>query len=436
MEVVRGKKLTTASIFCRRFMNNFKNPSDDAIHLNELMVLLQGIGPENAELQQMISKAKMAYVDSKHQRAISQIHSEDKYRNGRWKTYIYENNKRRTVEYKTKEEVYEFLFQFYKEQDEKEKTYEEVFEMLVSHKENVLGRAEQTVSEDRRYFGFISKKLREKVISEISEEDICSWLIDSYLPKHPKPEALKKIIQIQKQVFKFACKKHICVMNPIEYLEYGDYMHFCNLKGKTNEEHSFSDEEIAKLKAYALKHLKNPHAVMILVAIETGLRVGELAALKKTDVADGYIHVHRQQLREYTDKHQGFIDVNYTKNEKKRPKGGRYIPITKECEKALKYAKELPGESEALFHDADGKPVQKDSYSQYLRRRCRELDICVTNNHAFRVAFNSRLYEANINDMDRALILGHSAQTNTRHYSFSDRRRLDSVKNALCKLEE
>lgn len=416
-------------------MNNFKNQLYDAIQFHELMVLLQGIGPENVELQQMISKVKMAYVSSKHERSISQIHSKDKYRDGRWKTYIYENGKRKSVEYKTREEVYEFLFQFYKKQEEKGKTYEEVFNMLVSHKENELGRTGQTVSEDKRYFAFLDEKLRNKLIVEVSEEDIRSWLINSYLPRKPKPESLKKMLQIQKQVFKYACKNKICFTNSAEYIDYGDYLHFCDLEQKNDEEHLFSDVEITKLRNYAMQHRKNPHAVMILVSIETGLRVGELAALKKSDVLGDYIHVHRQQLREYTDKHQEFVDVNYTKNEKRRPKGGRYIPITSECAKALEYAKELPGESEALFHDVDGKPVQKDSYAQYLRRTCRKLGISTTNNHAFRVAFNSRLYEANVDDMDRALVLGHSAQTNTRHYSFSDRRRLDSVKNALCKVE-
>jgi hypothetical protein len=32
---------------------------------------------------------------------------------------------------------------------------------------------------------------------------------------------------------------------------------------------------------------------------------------------------------------------------------------------------------------------------------------------------------------ERCLVLGHSMQTNERHYSFSDRRRAEDVKNKL-----
>ena len=68
---------------------------------------------------------------------------------------------------------------------------------------------------------------------------------------------------------------------------------------------------------------------------------------------------------------------------------------------------------------------------QYLRRVCHSLGIEITHNHAFRVAFNARLIADNIDGNDRSLILGHSMQTNERHYSFSDQRRLDRIKQKM-----
>lgn len=157
-----------------------------------------------------------------------------------------------------------------------------------------------------------------------------------------------------------------------------DYVKFCNLTTRTNEERSFSDEEIEKLRTYGLKDHLNPHAAVMLVAIETGMRAGELPALRKDDIRDGYIFVHRQHIREpKTDKigKISFKEVNYTKNERANPRGGRKIPITKECQIALDIAFALPGESEYLFHHPDGSPVLKDSYEYYLRRRCGSLGI-------------------------------------------------------------
>ena len=56
-------------------------------------------------------------------------------------------------------------------------------------------------------------------------------------------------------------------------------------------------------------------------------------------------------------------------------------------------------------------------------------------NHAFRVAFNRRLHEMGLSPSDRALILGHSVETNERHYSFTDSRRLETIRQRMLSQE-
>ena len=176
---------------------------------------------------------------------------------------------------------------------------------------------------------------------------------------------------------------------------------------------------------------------MMLVSMETGMRLGELAALRYDDIDENYIHVHRQQVilfdrNEKTKRH--WEDVEYTKNERTNPQGGRLVPITEGCREALILAMDLPGESDHVFHHPDGKMVLKDSYLYYLRRRCKDLGIPISNNHAFRVAYNSRLIQAGVDGNGRCGVLGHSMQTNERHYSFSDKRKAETVKNKLNRL--
>ena len=59
------------------------------------------------------------------------------------------------------------------------------------------------------------------------------------------------------------------------------------------------------------------------------------------------------------------------------------------------------------------------------------MGINTSNNHAFRVALNGRLVDANLDARDRSLVLGHSIQTNEKHYSFSDRRKAERIKDIL-----
>ena len=400
---------------------------------NELMLLLQSNPDFACTVNDMIPRAKKAYVDGKHTQKISRVNSSSKTHDGKFGTHVYINGKRKWVEKATEDELYDFLFKHYQELDEQLRTFEEVFEMFVEDK-RAHAISEHTIIEYRRYFGYLDAKIRRKRIFEITEDELRTWLVKKFLQRKPKKEALRKMLQIIGMVFKFGIKKRICFENPINYIQADEYYKLCDLTGRTNEERSFSPEEIEKIRAYALENKTNPHAAMILLSIETGMRAGELAALLKSDIQGDVLHIHRQQTKIPATKNTGkqyFTDLEYTKNERQNPKGGRLLPISDGCRKALDIALELPGESEYVFHRPDGTPVQKDCFGKYLRRACQKLGISTTHNHAFRVAFNARLIEAGVDGNERCLVLGHSMQTNERHYSFSDRRRVEDVRNKL-----
>ena len=97
------------------------------------------------------------------------------------------------------------------------------------------------------------------------------------------------MLQQVKAVFAFGMRKGYCYSNPALNILAEDYYKFCDLSMRSNEQRSFSDEEIMKLREYCLNDRNNPHAAMMLVAMETGMRLGELAALKKSDVDSEYI---------------------------------------------------------------------------------------------------------------------------------------------------
>ncbi len=404
---------------------------------SELMLLLQSNPGFACAVSEMLPKAKKIYVDSKHDLAIYRLNTKSKYHNGHYATRVYVNGKRKVVEKSTEEELYDYLFDFYRSQDDRLKSFDEVFEMAVEDK-RAHAISELTIKDYRRYIGYLDPKIREKKLYEISEDELRSWLVNDYLKRKPKKEALKKMLQAIGMVFKFGIRKKLCISNPIDYIKADEYYKLCDLTSKANEEKSFSEEDLAKLKEYALSDLSNPHSVMMLVAMETGMRAGELAALKKCDIEGDILHIHRQQTKvpkTQDSNQQVFVDVEYTKNERQNPKGGRPLPITEECRKALDLALALPGESEYLFHHPNGQPVQKDSYGRHLSRVCKRLEIPITHNHAFRVAFNAKLIAAGVDGNERSLILGHSMQTNERNYSFSDKRRIEDVRNKLNSIQ-
>lgn len=113
------------------------------------------------------------------------------------------------------------------------------------------------------------------------------------------------------------------------------------------------------------------------------------------------------------------------------------IAMQEEARAVIEVAKAIHGDSPYLFHEKNcSKMIPTDGYAQNLRKRCRRLGCVPSNNHAFRMAFNSRLIELGFSASDRALILGHEVQTNETHYSLTDKRRLDVIKDRLICKEE
>ena len=308
------------------------------LQLADIMLLSQNSGPEFALMvEDMITRAKKAYVDNHHKRKISQMHSADKYRNGKWSTYVYVDGKRRMVEKQTEEDIYNYLFDFYKAQEEAPKTFQDVFQLLMDSKRR-NNITEHSIYVDTRYFSRIDEKIRNKPITDVAEDELRDWLVTDYLPSNPTSEALKKVIQIINQTFRYGQEKHLCRENPANFILYSQYANKCVLSRKTKEEKSFTLEDEERLREYALADRNNPHAVCMLISMETGMRAGELAYLKKTDITkDGFLHVHGQQVKKYRhgDKPQSFHDVHYTKSERRNPQNGRYIPIMLDCEEAL-----------------------------------------------------------------------------------------------------
>ena len=308
----------------------------------------------------------------------------------------------------------------------------QVFDLLEKYKSDNLNRSKHTVYVDRQRFAQISQALREADIQDITAEDIQKWLVKEFLAKKPKEDALRKMFQLFSQIFDYGVMKRFCQMNPMQFVSIRDYVRMCDLSVKDDEERQFSQEELAKLRKLAEMKKQNPRALMMLMAMETGMRAGELVALHKTDIKDEYIHVHRQQKRDKNEEgHEIIVELGYTKDERMHPHNGRWVPITEDCRKVMEWALELPGESEYLFHNQEGAMINKASYDRYLNRQCVKIGTKATNNHAFRIALNSRMIELGLSSADRALILGHAVQTNEQIYSVSDRRRLDVIRERL-----
>ena len=98
-------------------------------------------------------------------------------------------------------------------------------------------------------------------------------------------------------------------------------MKSCDTKRAKPEDKILSPDEIESLKAEVRKRMTMKkygsyyiNGYAMLFAIETGVRVGELCALKWEDITANSIHIHSQQLNKSVEGGKEYYLVPYTKN--------------------------------------------------------------------------------------------------------------------------
>lgn len=378
----------------------------------------------------MIAAAKKQYVLNSHTHKITKIRKGKKA--GKFKTYV---GNRKEVIRSTESDLIDYLYEYYQSINVKNLPFGSVLDSMLCEIVNEDNRSQHTADTYRNDIRKIfPQSFIDKPINSITESEIKSIIVQQTKDHAPKPERLRKAIQLINRVFAYGVSNQVCVYNPAQYINAKKYLSNCNTKRKQAEEKEFSESELIRIEKDMMKTPTNPRALMALLAKETGMRAAEICALKWEDIEEDYIHIHRQQLIDYSAKPQKIYEVQYTKDEREHPHDGRLYPISAEIQKVLDLANSLKGTSDYVFHDGDSW-VHKNGYERFLRRRCKSLGITTTNNHAFRIAINNRFIQRGLSADERALLLGHSVEVNERFYSKCDRRRLESISAKLMKTE-
>lgn len=135
-------------------------------------------------------------------------------------------------------------------------------------------------------------------------------------------------------------------------------------------------------------------ALAVLIALEAGLRVGEVGGLKWDDIFDNCIHVRRT------------MHNNSKEGQTKTPSSVRVVPISQTLKAALEKA---PRHGEYVCADQFGKPLRPCAASKWLIAHRDEMGLPGWGMHHFRHQFATNLAYNNINPRTMAALLGHSS---------------------------
>lgn len=242
-------------------------------------------------------------------------------------------------------------------------------------------------------------------------------------------KSVKDILIVLKMVMKFGVKK--------EWMTYYEW----DIKYPPSSENKVLDVLSITNHRKILNHIQSHFTFMglgIYISLSTGLRIGEVCALKWSDinVTDGILTVNRTIERIYIiegeKKHTELvINTPKTKN------SCREIPMNKELLGMLKPLKKVVNDDYYILTN-DERPIEPRTYRNYYKRLMEKLDIPKLKYHGLRHSFATRCIEVGCDYKTVSVLLGHSNISTTLnlyvHPNMEQKKRcIDKVFKSLVK---
>lgn len=212
-------------------------------------------------------------------------------------------------------------------------------------------------------------------------------------------KSVKDILIVLKMVMKFGVKK--------EWMTYYEW----DIKYPPSSENKVLDVLSVTNHRKILNRIQSHFTFMglgIYISLSTGLRIGEICALKWSDinVTDGILTVNRTIERIYIiegeKKHTELvINTPKTKN------SCREIPMNKELLGMLKPLKKVVNDDYYILTN-DERPTEPRTYRNYYKRLMEKLDIPKLKYHGLRHSFATRCIEVGCDYKTVSVLLGHS----------------------------
>ena len=150
----------------------------------------------------------------------------------------------------------------------------------------------------------------------------------------------------------------------------------------------------------------------ILLAFQTGMRVGEIVALQYSDIdiQGGYINVDKTEIR-YKD-----IDGTYKREIRDNAKteaGNRKVIISSDAVNTIKRIRKINPFGEYVFMH-EGRLVRGNSLTKRLKNICEHVDIPPRSMHKIRKTYATKLINNNVDEKIIMRQMGHTDIATTK----------------------
>ncbi len=267
----------------------------------------------------------------------------------------------------------------------------------------------------RRFFinNPLAAEIRNAAFADIDESMLDRLLYPSITELKATRKFFSDVLTILRGVYRYARRHKYTTFSVSTYIADLDRAtHLFEVNRKSKEELMFSYEEETMLRTYLTKQ-SDLRSLGVLLLFESGARVGEIVALKKSDVDGDVIKISRTEIKR-KDPTTG-KNVIAVEDATKTFAGTRQVVLKGEGEAIVRQILSLSNpNSEWLFAEADGHRICESGLRRKLYRACDAVNIPRRSPHKIRKTYATNLMYAGVNEDILKNQLGHTDIATTR----------------------
>lgn len=350
----------------------------------------------------------------------------------KWHTYIPgEGSQRVQKRRNTKEEIEQIVIEYWK-REEVNPTVADVFTEWNDRRLELQKISASTHHRIQQCFDRHYEEFGKKKIKSLDAEDVIDFL-EEQIPKHNlTAKAFANLKSLTKGFLKKARKQRLISFMVDDVFSELDVSEK-EFKRTIKEDHEevFDEDETPAVIDYLVNHLDKWN-IGILLMFVTGIRVGELVALKHEVFNDNSFKIRRTETRY-------LVDGKYVYTVKEFPKseaGVRTVVIPKDYLWLVAEIKKLNPFGEYIFVNDKGERMTTNCFRRRLERVCHYSKVYKKSPHKIRKTYGTILLDNNI---DQRLAMGQMGHTDiylTEKHYHRNRRSIDRKVEVLSAIPD
>lgn len=352
---------------------------------------------------------------------------------GRWSTYLPgENGKRERKKKRTKAEIEKLIIEYWQDEEENP-TIDEVFAEWNDRRFDLGKISAATHTRNKQYYIRHYQQMGKRRIKKLQSEDIIDFL-EEQIPKYNlTSKAFSNLKGITKGFLKRA-KKLKLISWSIEEALYDLDVSDAEFKRNAKEDYEevFDIDETAVMLDYLKENIDTKNLAIMLMFM-TGMRIGEVVALKPEVLEKDFVKVRRTESR--------WIDNNghYVYEVIEHPKtnaGCRSIVVPEAFSQYYAKIRLLNPFGEYVFCNNDGERYTTVAIRRRLERVCKNVKVYRKSPHKIRKTYGTMLMDSKVDERFIINQMGHTDILCSETHYHRDRKSVELKKSLLNQVPE